>query len=448
SRACADWSACTAAPRSASAPSKTGKPCPRFTAPVRWARALNSEKTVGASVLTRSEARTPGAEFSADTVGTRLAPVLTAQGRSSTSFLFHHGPHRTPARPGGAAARLARAGVLGGAQGELSRGLRKRERRGHRAEVRAGQGRAAGAGYPPHLRAGRRGPKGRLPPRPERLLPARARLHSRGDGGALRRGLGGAGLRRLPWPARPATRAAEDWLLRRRRAGHPQGADGARRSARERRGAGGPGGPVGGGQRPEVGGDPLRLSEEARAFGAQGGPLRAGAPPRGVVAGRLLPSPARAADLPRPPHPRAEDEPQQAPHPRLRDPRGVRHRRPSAARALAMADRAPGGGAAPAGGPARRPGRGALPRCPGGAPRGGGRGGGAGHLDGRAAQARAGPVAPGGGGVAGDGPGALPGPRRGSGGLAPGGGMSDVHERLRRLLFVVPYVARHRGVTV
>ncbi len=26
--------------------------------------------------------------------------------------------------------------------------------------------------------------------------------------------------------------------------------------------------------------------------------------------------------------------------------------------------------------------------------------------------------------------------------------MSDVHERLRRLLFVVPYVARHRGVTV
>ena len=26
--------------------------------------------------------------------------------------------------------------------------------------------------------------------------------------------------------------------------------------------------------------------------------------------------------------------------------------------------------------------------------------------------------------------------------------MSDVHERLRRLLFVVPYAARHRGVTV
>src|SRR6516225_12409702 len=112
-------SAATAASRTTSAPSKSGKPCPRFTAPARWASALNSLNTVGASALTRRDAWTPEAECSPDTVRRRLPPVLTGQGASSTSFAFHHGPHRTPARPGGAAARFARAGVLGGAQGEL-----------------------------------------------------------------------------------------------------------------------------------------------------------------------------------------------------------------------------------------------------------------------------------------------------------------------------------------
>ena len=48
-------------------------------------------------------------------------------------------------------------------------------------------------------------------------------------------GLRGAGLGRVPRPAGPGARAAEDRLLRRRRAAHPARADGAGRGAGERR---------------------------------------------------------------------------------------------------------------------------------------------------------------------------------------------------------------------
>src|SRR5262249_60346045 len=66
----------------------------------------------------------------------------------------------------------------------------------------------------------------------------------------------------------------------------------------------------------------------------------------------------------------------------------------------------------------------------------------------RSAEARAGALAPGARGLPRAGPVAIPGAGRGGRREARRSSVSDVHERLRRLLFVVPYVARHRGVTV
>src|SRR5262249_33243980 len=180
----------------------------------------------------------------------------------------------------------------------------------------------------------------------------------------------------------------------------------------------------------------------------EGGPVRARAPAGRLVPGGLLPPAPGPADLPRPSHPLTEDEPEQAPHSRLRGAGGLRHRHARAARSLAVGHRAAGRDAARAEGSAALAGRCALPRRTGRAQRRPDRGGAHRDLARRSPEARAGAVAPGACRRAGVRASAIQSAGRGGGREARRPGVSDVHERLRRLLFVVPYVARHRGVSV
>ena len=105
-----------------------------------------------------------------------------------------------------------------------------------RAEVRAGQGGAPGAGHPPHLRPGRRvtGRTATSSTGTPTTCPSPASPRRRWRACYAAR-LGGARLRSLSRAPRPAARPAEDRLLRRRRAGHAAGCGWS--SARLRRAA-------------------------------------------------------------------------------------------------------------------------------------------------------------------------------------------------------------------
>src|SRR5713101_3312242 len=209
-------------------------------------------------------------------------------------------------------------------------------------------------------------------------------------------------------------------------------------------------------RQPEVDSDFLLLPPHREGDRSQSGSLRAGDAPGHLVPGRVLPLATGDPHLPRPPHPRAQNQSGEAQDAGLRGtgllPVGGLRRELSVAASLPSADR----GDAPSARRDRRPGDSALPDvfCR----QAGRRGGSDGHRDlpGRTASLRAllEPQLP------------NPQPRRGSAALGTDGlargaaarrpdrdpfaspSMSDVHERLRRLLFLVPYVSKHPGVSV
>src|SRR6185295_2780516 len=254
----------------------------------------------------------------------------------------------------------------------------------------------------------------------------------------------------VPRPPGPRPRPAQGGLLRRRA---PPAAPRPRQAGRLRRRRSQPGAHAGAAlgrhRRPQVRPALLFLPARPGRHRPPRRPLRPRHAPRRLGAGGLLPPPPGHPHLLRPPHPVAGHEPGQAAQPGLRRPGRLPPRRLRRQPALAV-PHPPAGGGHP--GAVRRAGEDGRRRLPGeqGLARGRRRAGrAASHPPGGAAPLRAlpGQRLQGGGPGAGrfripeDGPARPRRPRR-------GGLMSDVHERLRRLLLVVPYVSKNPGVSV